>query len=170
MKVTALEEYGLRCMLLFADKANESPLTLNEISTREGLSVPYAGKLLMILKQAGLVRAVRGRRGGYTLARAPEETYLKEIFDALGEPFFGPHHCRRHTGLNDSCVHAEHCNVRPMWLTIDNFVSGLFNRVTLADLASGTYDFAALLREYATQASSEPEPRPAATPDPVNSN
>lgn len=170
MKVTALEEYGLRCMLLFADAANDAPLTLTEISTREGLSIPYAGKLLMILKQAGLVRAVRGRRGGYTLARAPEETYLSDIFDALGEPFFGPHHCHRYTGLNESCVHGEHCTVRHMWRTIDRFISGLLNKVTLADLASGTHDFSAMLREHAAQTATEPEPLPVVAAGSTNPN
>ncbi len=170
MKVTALEEYGLRCMLLFADTTNNSPLTLNEISTREGLSIPYAGKLLMILKQAGLVRAVRGRRGGYTLARAPEDTHLKEIFDALGEPFFGPHHCHRYTGLNESCVHGEQCTVRNMWRTIDRFISGLLNKVTLADLASGDYDFSAMLREHAARIETEPESLPTVATGSANPN
>ena len=52
MKITALEEYGLRCMLLLADSGSRMPLTITEISAKEGLSIPYTGKLLMILKQA----------------------------------------------------------------------------------------------------------------------
>ena len=51
MKVTALEEYGLRCMVLLARSEEDHPLTLPEFSDREGVSVPYAGKLLMILKK-----------------------------------------------------------------------------------------------------------------------
>ncbi|UCD16842.1 MAG: Rrf2 family transcriptional regulator [Candidatus Zixiibacteriota bacterium] len=147
MKVTALEEYGVRCMLLFAKNGSNMPLTLAEISTREGLSVPYAGKLLMILKQAGLVKAVRGRRGGYTLARAPQEIRLSAIFNALGEPFFSPHHCARYSGLNEVCIHGESCNVRRMWNTFDSFIGSVFNIVTLDDLANGDYDFGKVLRD-----------------------
>ena len=54
MKITALEEYGLRCMICFS-AAPDGKLTLPEISSQEGLSLPYAGKLLMLLKKAGLV-------------------------------------------------------------------------------------------------------------------
>jgi Rrf2 family protein len=141
MKITALEEYGLRCMLLLADSGSRMPLTITEVSAKEGLSIPYTGKLLMILKQAGLVKAVRGRKGGYTLSKPPEQMALREIFDALGEPFFGPHHCGRYTGDNDVCVHNEDCKVRAMWTTFERFISGILGNVTLADLAAGRYDF-----------------------------
>ena len=86
MKVTALEEYGLRCMLLFVEKGNGAPLTIPEIGASEKLSIPYAGKLLMILKQAGLVRAVRGRKGGYMLYKPPPilaEFPEKVIFERM---------------------------------------------------------------------------------------
>lgn len=142
MKVTALEEYGLRCMLLFVKRGIDTPLTLPEISASEGLSIPYAGKLLMILKQAGLVKAVRGRKGGYTLAKPADKQFLKEIFDALGESIFGPHHCDRHTGDRDVCVHIDSCTVRDMWNIFDQFIGNILDKVTLADLASGDYDFA----------------------------
>lgn len=144
MKITALEEYGLRCMLLLAQHGVESPLTLPEIGAKEGLSIPYAGKLLMILKQAGLARAVRGRLGGYVLSKAPERIYLKEIFEALGEPMYSSGHCQRYTGEYDECVHTPDCNVKRMWIGFERFVNNLFENVTLADLQSGSYD---LLRQ-----------------------
>lgn len=137
MKVTALEEYGLRCMILLARNANEGGITLPEISAKEGLSLPYAGKLLMILKQAGLVQAVRGRHGGYTLAKAAAEIPLREVFAALGEPVFSPSHCERYVGDSDCCVHAEDCTVRTVWGTFNKFVNGYLDSVTLEDLASG---------------------------------
>lgn len=141
MKVTALEEYGLRCMLLFVEKNNGSPLTIPEISSTEKLSIPYAGKLLMILKQAGLVRAVRGRNGGYVLSKPADQIPLREIFGALGEPFFGNHHCARYAGESDVCAHDEDCRVRHMWSTFDRFIDGILGKVTLADLANGKLDF-----------------------------
>ncbi len=68
MKITALEEYGLRCMIALAQNWPEKSMTMPEISAKEGLSIPYVGKLLMLLKRAGLVKALRGRNGGFTLA------------------------------------------------------------------------------------------------------
>ncbi|HBZ00912.1 MAG TPA: transcriptional regulator [candidate division Zixibacteria bacterium] len=141
MKISAIEEYGIRCMLLLARRNADETLTLPEFELREGLSIPYAAKLLMILKRAGLVKAARGRKGGYMLARAPEQIPLKEILDALGEPVFSSSHCGRHSGQLDICVHHDDCQVRVIWKSFDNFISQILTGITLADVASGNLDF-----------------------------
>jgi Rrf2 family transcriptional regulator, iron-sulfur cluster assembly transcription factor len=140
VKISALEEYGIRCMVLLAKCEPEETLTLPEFQVREGLSIPYAAKLLIILKRAGLVRAARGRNGGYTLARAPEKIALKEIFDALGEPAFSSSHCGRHTGQFDICVHQDDCKVKVIWKSFDTFINQLLSGITLADVAAGKLD------------------------------
>ncbi|MBV9121820.1 MAG: Rrf2 family transcriptional regulator, partial [Planctomycetes bacterium] len=59
MKISSQEEYGLRCLLRLA-RAEGASLTIPEIAAAEGLSVPYVGKLLAVLRQAGLIDSVRG--------------------------------------------------------------------------------------------------------------
>jgi Rrf2 family transcriptional regulator, iron-sulfur cluster assembly transcription factor len=145
MKITAIEEYGLRCMLILAKHKGEAALTLPEISAGEGLSIPYAGKLLMILKQAGLVKSVRGRKGGYALARPAQQIYLKEIFDCLGETVFAQGYCERHGGDFEACVHKGDCEVKHIWQGIDQFISSVFTKITLAELASGNANFSEML-------------------------
>lgn len=139
MKITAIEEYGLRCMLALAKKWPEESLTMPELSVMEGLSIPYVGKLMMILKRAGLVKSLRGRNGGYILADNPENINLKVIFMALGEPIYSGKHCLRYPGDKDSCVHKDDCNVKNMWLTFNNFINAVLKKLTLADLAKGDY-------------------------------
>ncbi|UCD18382.1 MAG: Rrf2 family transcriptional regulator [Candidatus Zixiibacteriota bacterium] len=139
MKVTALEEYGLRCMLLFAGNDNRAPLTLPKISTAEGLSLPYAGKLLMILKKAGLVRAVRGRNGGYSLTKPAHEITLQEILAALGNSLHGSHHCDRFSVNNEDCIHTGNCVIGGIWSTFDNYIQGMLANITLADIALGKF-------------------------------
>ncbi len=137
MKITALEEYGLRCMLLLAGCGPNETLTLPEFEIKEGLSIPYAAKLLMILKRAGLVKAVRGRNGGYALARPAEKILLKEILDALGKPAFSSSHCGRHTGQLDICVHQADCQVRIIWKSFDDLIGRILGNITLADVVTG---------------------------------
>jgi len=139
MKITALEEYGLRCMVLFAHQKRSESLTLNDISERENISVPYAAKLLMILRKARLVTASCGRRGGYRLTRPSERIKLQEIMRALGEPLFGPHHCRRYAGDGEECVHIEDCPVERIWNAFDRYINDIFGKVTLAQLAAGNF-------------------------------
>ncbi len=68
MKISAQEEYGLRCLLQLAraESVGES-LTLAQIARLEGISVANAGKLMWILTKAGLVQSQRGTKGGYSL-------------------------------------------------------------------------------------------------------
>src|SRR2546421_5805484 len=102
MKITAQEEYGLRCLLKVARAVDGNSLTLPEVASAEGLSVPYAAKLLSVLRQAGLIDSVRGRSGGYRLARPPASIGLGSLLLVLGEPLFDePNYCERHPGTAD---------------------------------------------------------------------
>jgi len=62
MRITAVEEYGLRCLLALARQGQGKQLSIPEIAEMEGLSVPYVSKLLAILRRAGLVTAERDVR------------------------------------------------------------------------------------------------------------
>ena len=86
MKISAQEEYGLRCLLQLAraEAVGES-LTLAQIAEREGISVANAGKLMWILNKAGLVQSQRGTKGGYHLARPASEIHLNEVIRVLDD-------------------------------------------------------------------------------------
>src|SRR6266446_7019764 len=116
MKISAQEEYGLRCLLRLAQTEGYSQ-TLPEIAAAEGLSVPYVAKLMAVLREAGLVDSVRGRSGGYTLSRPPDEIGLGSLLLVLGEPLFDePGYCERHAGVSDGvCVHRGGCSLRALW-------------------------------------------------------
>ena len=83
MKITAQEEYGLRCLLRLARTGVGQPLTIPEIAAAEKLSVPHVAKLLSVLRQAGWIESVRGRTGGYYLARSPADIHLGAVMLAL---------------------------------------------------------------------------------------
>ena len=114
MKISAHEEYGLRCLVQLARAEAEGELlTLAQIAEREGLSVANAGKLLWILNKAGLVQSQRGASGGYTLARPAAEIRLNEVIRILDEDTVDQF-CKTHTGVLDSCIHTSDCGIRPV--------------------------------------------------------
>src|SRR5262249_60747835 len=98
MKVSAKEEYGLRCMLQLARHQGADPLSLAEIARDEGLTVAYVAKLVGRLRRAGLVRSVLGRSGGYTLARDASSITLLEVLGALGGRLYSEGYCKRFSG------------------------------------------------------------------------
>ena len=67
MKISALEEYGLRCLVHLARRDQDAPVSAREVAAAEGLTVEYVTQLLVRLRRAGLVRSVRGSRGGFLL-------------------------------------------------------------------------------------------------------
>lgn len=102
----------------------------------EGLSIPYASKLLAILRRAGLVTAERGRGGGFTIAREPNEINLYEVLTALGGPMLDPNHCGRYTGLLDQCVHVNSCSVHDVLGGLAGYIQEFLSGTTLEDLIS----------------------------------
>ncbi|MCB2212424.1 Rrf2 family transcriptional regulator [bacterium] len=136
MRITATEEYGLRCLVLLAKRGPGVPLTLADIGGDEGMSQPYAAKIMNLLRQAGLVDSVRGRNGGYILATTPDAIRLTEAFEALGEPLFGPSHCDRYgsPASDQNCVHSEDCSVRGVWAGMNHLINSLLSQVTLEDV------------------------------------
>jgi len=134
MRVTALERYGLRCLVTLARQGPNRQLTIAEIAEMEGLSVAYASKLLSILRQAGLVTAVRGRGGGFCITRHPSEVSLLEVITALGGPLIEPDHCARFTGQLDRCVHTKNCSVYDVLDGLAGYLGELLANTKLQDL------------------------------------
>ncbi|MFO0843706.1 MAG: Rrf2 family transcriptional regulator [Gemmataceae bacterium] len=135
MKISAQEEYGVRCLLRLA-RAGQS-LTIPEVAQAENLSAPYVGKLLGVLRQAGYIESVRGRAGGYHLARPAGDIRLGGVMLALGEPLYeDPGYCKRHAGPETAgpCVHQDGCSLRGLWQTLDQWLRHTLDQITLADL------------------------------------
>ncbi len=134
MKITAFEEYGLRCLVQLAKHHHEErQVAISEIAKGEGLSIQYVGKIMHELRQGGLIKSMRGIHGGFTLARAPQDISVAEIFEIMGGETT-EHLCTKFSGNLDACVHLGGCSIRSIWSFIMSQVSDVLKRVTLADL------------------------------------
>ena len=133
MKISAQEEYGLRCLVQLATLSEGESLTLPQIAEREGISAANAGKLMWLLSKAGFVRSTRGTKGGYYLSRPAGEIRLNEIIKVLDAEVVGKH-CESYTGVLDSCVHKGDCGIRPVIVGLHEIVENALSRITLAGL------------------------------------
>lgn len=133
MKISRLEEYGLRCALQLAQHAGQS-MQVEEIATLEGLSKAYVAKIMSPLRRAGLVLSVRGVRGGYLLTRPPEAITLTEVLFALEATEVDEGFCRTHRGHCPRCVHMPDCGIRAMWLLVTEQAYHALSHITLAQL------------------------------------
>lgn len=129
-----MEEYGLRCMLQLALAQTDDPVSVALVANNEGLSTEYAGKLLNLLRQAGLVRSIRGRNGGFVLARAPGAISLADVLRVFSPDLFDVEYCNRYTGAEEDCVHTTSCALRPVWWTLSDMVTRTLESITLMNL------------------------------------
>lgn len=146
MKVSAQEEYGLRCLLQLARLGPGQYLTLAQIAEREGITVAHAGKLLWILNKAGLVRSLRGTKGGYMLARPASEIRLSEIIKVLDKDGL-ENHCRSYAGTLDACIHTGDCGIRPVIVSLHEIVERALSGITLAQLVGPEKSVGAVLHQ-----------------------
>lgn len=133
MRIAKQEEYGVRCILHLVE-TGDIPLTTQEIAVREGLSVEYVTKLLIMLRRSGLVKSVRGVKGGYLLSRAPEKITVGQVMRALGWSFLDESVCQHYPGKLESCIHLGGCGIRPIWMTAAKMVYQLLDSTNLRQL------------------------------------
>jgi Rrf2 family protein len=133
VRLTAQEEYGLRCLLQVA-RGQEGALTTPQLAEREGLTPAYVHKLMRLLRRGGLVTSVRGRKGGYQLARPAQQITLDTALIALGGSFYSKDFCAQHTGLARACVRHRDCSIRAVWMAIDQAVQRALGKTRLSDL------------------------------------
>jgi Rrf2 family protein len=134
MKFTSQEEYGLRCLLRIARQGDSASFTIPEISQAEGITIPYAAKLMRILRQGGFVKSARGQAGGYTLSRPPDQIVVGQALAALGGRLFEPDFCDQHTGAATVCTHSVDCSIRSLWHAVQLVVDQVLGKTTLMDL------------------------------------
>jgi len=170
MKITAQEEYGLRCLLQIARAGEKNSLSIAEIAEKEGLSTPYAAKMLSLLRQVGFIDSTLGRSGGYKLAKPPHELGLGTVLLAIGERLFEEsEYCQEHAGseAGGPCVHHSSCNVPSLWQTLESCMQHILDGLTLADLLDDKTHWATMVQQRLalpiTSQAGTSRPRPAVT-------
>jgi Rrf2 family cysteine metabolism transcriptional repressor len=87
MRLSMKGDYGVRAVLDLAERYGQGPIQSEAIAKRQGISEAYLDQLLTLLRRAGLVRSVRGPRGGHQLTRPAGEISLMEVLTALEGSF-----------------------------------------------------------------------------------
>ena len=131
MKLSTRTRYGFRAIMELAENYGHGPLQLNVIAQREDISLKYLEQLMALLKSAGFVRSVRGAKGGYILAKAPNQIKLSDIFNALEGPIMTVE-C---VGDKSRCSRAVDCVTRELWIQVQEAIEKVLQSMTLQELA-----------------------------------
>ncbi|MBW2310709.1 MAG: Rrf2 family transcriptional regulator [Deltaproteobacteria bacterium] len=130
MKLSTKGSYSLRAMLDLALNSGDVPVLIKDISFRQGISRGYLEQLFTSLRVAGLVRGIRGARGGFILSRPPAEIKLSEIIQAT-EGSIAPVACVDDPRL---CRKSGECITRDVWIEMKKTCDKVLESLTLQDL------------------------------------
>jgi Rrf2 family protein len=135
MKVSSRVDYALSCILRIADKYNKKkPATISEIAEKEKLETDYVEQLCVIMKRTGILKSIRGKSGGYVLARPPARISAKDIMMAIDKNVLEPV-CFRKKGRRKKCVHLNDCKVRVLWKGLLDCMESYLSKNTLDKLS-----------------------------------
>ena len=134
MKLSTRGRYGVRAMVDLAGRDGNRPVSLKDIAARQGVSVDYLEQLLRRLRKAGLVRSVRGPRGGFVLGRGASEINLWDVISAVEQdvtPVFCVNAEILGHPVRKTCDRAANCPTRPVWIGLAQQVRTYLESQTL---------------------------------------
>jgi Rrf2 family protein len=134
MKLSTRTRYGIRAVLELAASYGKSPLQTRVIAEHQGISVKYLEQLMAILKSGGLVRSIRGSKGGYLLSRPPNQIKTSEVVSALEGPVVTVE-CLENESY---CAQVADCVARQLWAQMQKAIDTVLESVTLQDLLDTT--------------------------------
>ena len=118
MKISAKSRYALRLMLALAMQEEGVNLSVKSVAEQQGISEKYLEQIIPVLVRSGLVRSVRGARGGYHLVKSPEDYTVGLILRTV----------------EGSIARCKECATLALWEQVDQAISNVVDHVTLADL------------------------------------
>ena len=132
MKLNSKGRYAVMAMADLAKDKNSEPVSLTEISLRQGISLSFLEQIFLKLKKSNLVESSRGTAGGYLLAKSPEEIKLSSIIKAVDEKI-KTNGCKKES--KKSCNGKSiKCITHSLWDELSDHINYFFEKNTLQDV------------------------------------
>ena len=132
MKLTSKGRYAVMALADLARFDSTNPVSLRDISLRQGISLDYLEQIFSKLKKNEIVQGIRGTQGGYVLSKKPNEIKLMNIFHAVDEKVKTVQ-CKKESkkGCNGKLTK---CVTHNLWDELENHINSFFEKKSLEDL------------------------------------
>ena len=132
MKLTSKGRYAVMALVDLARFDNINPVSLRDISLRQGISLVYLEQLFLKLKRSQIVKSVRGNKGGYVLSRKASEIKISDVFIAVDEKIKTVG-CEKNSesGCNGK---SSKCITHDLWDELEDYINNFFQQKKLSDL------------------------------------
>ena len=136
MKLTSKGRYAVMALADLAKFNSMNPVSLRDISLRQGISLDFLEQIFSKLKKNNIVKSIRGTHGGYILTKNPKEIKLANIFNAVDEKIKTVQ-CKKESkrGCNGK---ASKCITHNLWDELEIHINDFFEKKNLKDLISNS--------------------------------
>ena len=136
MKLSTKSRYAVMALADIARFENNEPISLRDISIRQGISLVYLEQLFLKLKKNQIVKSIRGKKGGYTLNKTPKDIKISDILFAVEEKVktIG---CQKHSKKGCNGKSAK-CITHNLWDELETHINVFFQEKNLGDLIHKT--------------------------------
>lgn len=131
MMISTKGRYALRVMIDLAQNSKDNYVSLKDVAKRQNISMKYLEMIVSMLNKGNMVKSLRGKSGGYKLAKDPKDYTVGSILKLTEKTLApvmcieeGPEHCER----------AQECITLPLWQKLDHVINDYLDSVTLEDL------------------------------------
>ena len=132
MKLTSKGRYAVMALVDLARFDGINPVSLRDISLRQGISLVYLEQLFLKLKKNKIVSSVRGKKGGYTLNKNASEINISEVLSAVEEKIKTVG-CEKHSKKGCNGKSAK-CITHNLWDELEDYINVFFEKKKLSDL------------------------------------
>ena len=130
MKLSTRARYGIRALLDLAKNGNNGPVSLKDVAQRQEISMSYLEHLINPLVASGMIRTVRGSKGGIVLAKPADQIKISEIVELL-EGSTAPVEC---VDCPENCHRSDDCVTRDIWIELKQAIDDVLDSITLQGL------------------------------------
>jgi len=141
MRLSTKSRYAVTSLLDMVMNSDKGPVSLAEISRRQGISLSYLEQLFAKMRRNNLVVSTRGPGGGYSLSTAPEEVSISDIICAVDEKV----EVTNKDALAGSAAY-EPCLTEQLWAELSEQISTYLTNISLADMINNQPDVAAIVK------------------------
>lgn len=136
MNLTRRSEYGLKGLLYLAANSQKSVVLTSEVSQSQSIPQSFLNKIFQKLAKAGILQSYRGARGGFALAKQPEEITLRKIIEVLEGPMkIGSLDLNPESGYGDVISNdSSGAVLDSVWLRLHKHINSLLDKITVSDL------------------------------------
>jgi Rrf2 family protein len=134
VRITAKADYAVRAALELAGSSEEQPVKGERLSESQDIPLQFLEHILLELKHARLVRAKRGYKGGYWLARDAEEITIADVIRAVEGPLANIHE----SAPEDLHYPGSAERLRDVWVAVRASLRAVLEETTVAEVASGS--------------------------------